>query len=204
MLLHFFYFIFKAGRPPKPFIFLPTNTHTWSNTPQRPMSDFFGYIPIIRPAQVFFGNKPLFLNSHCFEIAKTAASELWIKFANRLAGYIKGIVSHARWPLHTSLLEGMNNKIKVLKRMAYGWPNIPPPSNPFSWPFHINTFGSSLLWMDRNRPELFLNHDLRSLLNRAFGSIFCENYLHFVSGFANYRPLRLRDRITGCSGSKSC
>jgi transposase len=41
--------------------------------------------------------------------------------ANRLAGYIKGILSHARWPLHTSLLEGINNKIKVLKRMAYGY-----------------------------------------------------------------------------------
>ncbi len=27
---------------------------------------------------------------------------------------------HARWPLHTSLLEGINNKIKVIKRMAYG------------------------------------------------------------------------------------
>jgi len=28
-------------------------------------------------------------------------------------------VAHCRWPLHTSLLEGINNKIKVIKRMAY-------------------------------------------------------------------------------------
>ena len=41
-------------------------------------------------------------------------------FAKRLAGYAHGIVAHARWPLHTSLLEGINNKIKVIKRMAYG------------------------------------------------------------------------------------
>ncbi len=27
----------------------------------------------------------------------------------------------ARWPLHTSVIEGINNKIKVIKRMAYGF-----------------------------------------------------------------------------------
>lgn len=26
-----------------------------------------------------------------------------------------------RFPLHTSVLEGINNKIKVIKRMAYGF-----------------------------------------------------------------------------------
>lgn len=39
----------------------------------------------------------------------------WLNFA---AEYI---VNHARYPLHTGFLEGMNNKIKVLKRMAYGY-----------------------------------------------------------------------------------
>jgi transposase len=43
------------------------------------------------------------------------------KFAKRLKGYLPGILAHCRWPLHTSLLEGINNKIKVLKRMAYGF-----------------------------------------------------------------------------------
>jgi hypothetical protein len=43
------------------------------------------------------------------------------KFAKRLRGYLPGILAHCRWPLHTSLLEGINNKIKVLKRMAYGF-----------------------------------------------------------------------------------
>ena len=32
-----------------------------------------------------------------------------------------GVLSHCQYPLHTSLLEGMNNKIKVIKRMAYGY-----------------------------------------------------------------------------------
>ncbi len=43
------------------------------------------------------------------------------RFARRLKEYLPGILSHCRWPLHTSLLEGINNRIKVLKRMAYGF-----------------------------------------------------------------------------------
>lgn len=42
-------------------------------------------------------------------------------FARLLATKIDGIISHCRYPLHTGLLEGINNKIKVLKRMAYGY-----------------------------------------------------------------------------------
>lgn len=43
------------------------------------------------------------------------------RFAKRLKAYLHGILAHCRWPLHTSLLEGVNNKIKVIKRMAYGF-----------------------------------------------------------------------------------
>lgn len=42
-------------------------------------------------------------------------------FARKLKGYLPGILSHCRFPLHTSVLEGINNKIKVIKRMAYGF-----------------------------------------------------------------------------------
>jgi transposase len=31
------------------------------------------------------------------------------------------LLSHCRYPLHTGLVEGINNTIKVLKRMAYGF-----------------------------------------------------------------------------------
>jgi transposase len=44
-----------------------------------------------------------------------------IHFAERLTAYLPGILAHGRWSLHTSLLEGINNKIKVIKRMAYGY-----------------------------------------------------------------------------------
>ncbi len=43
------------------------------------------------------------------------------RFARRLKEYLPGILAHCRWRLHTSLLEGINNKIKVLKRRAYGY-----------------------------------------------------------------------------------
>jgi transposase len=43
------------------------------------------------------------------------------QFAIRLKSYMEGIVAHCQWPLNTSVLEGINNKIKVIKRMAYGF-----------------------------------------------------------------------------------
>jgi len=34
-----------------------------------------------------------------------------------------GVVARSQWPLHTGPLEGINNKIKAIKRMAYGFRN---------------------------------------------------------------------------------
>ena len=42
-------------------------------------------------------------------------------FARNLKRYLPGILAHCRWPLGTNLIEGINNKIKVIKRMAYGF-----------------------------------------------------------------------------------
>lgn len=43
------------------------------------------------------------------------------KFANTLANYRYGILNHCDYPIHTSKLEGVNNKIKVIKRKSYGY-----------------------------------------------------------------------------------
>ena len=43
------------------------------------------------------------------------------QFAEKLRGYVSGIIASAKHRLNTSILEGMNNKIKVIKRMAYGY-----------------------------------------------------------------------------------
>lgn len=45
-------------------------------------------------------------------------------FCRRLRPYLRGILASAKYPLHTSGLEGINNKIKVIKRMAYGYRDI--------------------------------------------------------------------------------
>lgn len=42
-------------------------------------------------------------------------------FAKCLRPYWRGILSRVRWAMHTGLLEGINNRIKVIKRIAYGY-----------------------------------------------------------------------------------
>jgi transposase len=43
------------------------------------------------------------------------------KFARMLKRRFPGILAHCRYPIHTGVLEGINNKIKVIKRVAYGY-----------------------------------------------------------------------------------
>ncbi|MBL7647676.1 MAG: transposase [Candidatus Hydrogenedentes bacterium] len=43
------------------------------------------------------------------------------KFARKLKERLHGIFSHSQYPFNTSILEGINNKIKIIKRMAYGF-----------------------------------------------------------------------------------
>lgn len=44
-----------------------------------------------------------------------------IQFAKRLRKYVRGIIASAVYPMNSSILEGVNNRIKVIKRMAYGF-----------------------------------------------------------------------------------
>jgi len=44
-----------------------------------------------------------------------------VKFAKNLYLWKDGILAHAEYPIHTSVIEGVNNKIKVIKRMGYGF-----------------------------------------------------------------------------------
>ena len=43
------------------------------------------------------------------------------RFIGRLRFFEYGILNHCAYPIGTSALEGANNKIKVIKRMAYGF-----------------------------------------------------------------------------------
>lgn len=59
--------------------------------------------------------------NQCYQRAIDSGIKALISFADKLKGYLHGILAHCRWRLHTSLIEGINNKIKVIKRMAYGF-----------------------------------------------------------------------------------
>jgi transposase len=42
-----------------------------------------------------------------------------VKFAKAFKKRLHGILAHCRRRLHTSVIEGINNKTKVIVRMAY-------------------------------------------------------------------------------------
>lgn len=45
-------------------------------------------------------------------------------FAKMLEKHRYGILNHCDYPIHTGKLEGVNNKIKVIKRKAYGFHDL--------------------------------------------------------------------------------
>lgn len=60
------------------------------------------------------------LDSWC-ALARTVRHKAVTKFAKTLQRYQYGILNHCDHPIHNGKLEGVNNKIKVIKRRAYGY-----------------------------------------------------------------------------------
>ena len=58
------------------------------------------------------------------QLARTLNQQSVTKFANTLERYRYGILNHCDYPIHTGKLEGVNNKIKVIKRKAYGFQDL--------------------------------------------------------------------------------
>jgi len=61
---------------------------------------------------------------HWCSIAVESTIRPVIAFAKTLKRYAYGIINHCRFPIHTSRMEGINNKIKVIKRKAHGFHDI--------------------------------------------------------------------------------
>lgn len=61
-----------------------------------------------------------FLNYWC-QLALESGCQQLFKFVSMLLNYSYGILNHCKYPIHTGKLEGINNKIKVIKRKAYGF-----------------------------------------------------------------------------------
>jgi len=55
------------------------------------------------------------------EVARQDGHPKLVAFAGTLDRKRYGILNHCRHPIHTSRIEGVNNKIKVIKRVAYGF-----------------------------------------------------------------------------------
>lgn len=53
--------------------------------------------------------------------ARASGIDMLIQFAATLAEYQEGILAYYQYPISTGPLEGTNNKIKTLKRQAYGF-----------------------------------------------------------------------------------
>ena len=58
------------------------------------------------------------------EVARQDGHPVLVKFAKMLERHEYGIISHCKHQIHTSKLEGVNNKIKVIKRIAYGFHDL--------------------------------------------------------------------------------
>ena len=58
------------------------------------------------------------------EVARQDGHPALVKFAGMLERHQYGIISHCKHQIHTSKLEGVNNRIKVIKRIAYGFHDL--------------------------------------------------------------------------------
>ncbi len=63
------------------------------------------------------------LNEWC-ALARALNHRAVSKFAQTLERYRYGILNHCEYAIHTGKLEGVNNKIKVIKRKAYGFHDL--------------------------------------------------------------------------------
>jgi transposase len=62
----------------------------------------------------------LFLDDWCAR-ARASGIKMLSKFADTLGGHRTGLLNYYQYPISTAALEGTNNKIKTMKRQAYGF-----------------------------------------------------------------------------------
>ena len=61
---------------------------------------------------------------HWCDLARSLKIRSVNTFVKMLERYRYGIINHCDYPIHTGKLEGVNNKIKVIKRKAYGFHDL--------------------------------------------------------------------------------
>lgn len=66
------------------------------------------------------GDAQRFLN-FWIQIAKKTSIRALKDFAKTLENYKYGLLNHVNYPINSGKIEGTNNKIKLIKRVAYGF-----------------------------------------------------------------------------------
>jgi transposase len=56
--------------------------------------------------------------------ARASGISMLVKFADTLEEYQEGVLAYYNYPISTGPLEGTNNKIKTMKRQAYGYRDL--------------------------------------------------------------------------------
>ena len=57
-------------------------------------------------------------------LARSLSIKVLDNFCEMLERHRYGILNHCDYPIHTGKIEGVNNKIKVIKRKAYGYHDL--------------------------------------------------------------------------------
>jgi hypothetical protein len=121
------------------------------------------------------------------------------RMARMLRKHWQGLSAHCLYPIHTSVLEGVNNKAKVIKRVAFGYRDSAYFFLKLRQTFpgkHISSFtyrheiptpigDEPTILIPHHQVESFTVRDCTS--GRAKDSIRCER-LHFRLGIGFYSP----------------
>ena len=90
---------------------------------------------------------------HICEIIETCwetENPHFIWFGNMLNSHLSGIVTHAYLPISSGKMEGINNKIKTIRRQAYGYGDEDY--------FFLKAMDSSYQLYVRNQPAPMILH----------------------------------------------
>ena len=62
-------------------------------------------------------------NSEIMDLCRASENEHLLWFCRLLDSHFEGIIAHATYNISAGKLEGINNKIKNLRRQGYGYPD---------------------------------------------------------------------------------
>ena len=79
---------------------------------------------LIRLFQITDANEARERWTKWFDAADHSGVPALVKFGHQKLKRLDGLVAHAKFHINTGRLEGFNNKIKVAKRIAYGFRNL--------------------------------------------------------------------------------